>query len=493
METGIQQKLEWTTASLSFVLPELILSAGVIILLIIGLITKNKKENSTTLLAFTLLAGVCIFSVNDFIQYRQPVNLFLGLIRLDSFSSGFKILIDVGALLTVILSLQNPSKRISEFYSLILGVVLGSHLLVMSMNLLMVFLSLETISICSYILTTFSFEKKSTEGGLKYFLFGSIASAVMVYGFSWLFGMTNTLNFTTQEFVDSLIQQPPAAIFVVGCLSLSGYLYKIAAAPMHPWAPDVYESAPTSMVALFSVVPKLAGFAALTKFFLALNLFGQTRVDWQQVMAMVALLTITVGNLAALWQSNVKRLMAYSSIAQSGFLLLGIVSFSMQGFHFMLFYAVAYLIANFLIFFLIQYFEKLGITHIEHYSGMGKTHTALLVFFLIGLISLTGLPPTAGFTSKLFIFSGLWEAYTAKEKSIFLWLFSFGLLNTVISLFYYLKIPYYAFLKAGNSTVKPSHLTWQNLFALLLVFGLLIFFFLPELLMGWINRINFVL
>jgi len=276
-------------------------------------------------------------------------------------------------------------------------------------------------------------------------------------------------------------------------MALAGFFYKIAAAPLHPWSPDVYEAAPMPVIAFFSVVPKLAGIGILTKFTLALNIFGQSTFDWQFILCLVSMLSLTVGNFSALWQKNPKRLMAYSSIAQSGFLLVGVAAFLPQGVHFMLFYACIYMFMNFLVFNYLQYFESLGLASVASFSGVGKTASWPSILILVGFIALTGLPPTAGFTAKFFVFTSIWESYQLSGKAILLWLLVFGLLNTVVSLFYYLRIPYYAFIKGGESGIKANNLTFENFFGLVLVLVILLLFFNPGLLMGWINKINFVL
>jgi NADH-quinone oxidoreductase subunit N len=276
-------------------------------------------------------------------------------------------------------------------------------------------------------------------------------------------------------------------------MSLAGMFYKIAAVPLHPWAPDIYEAAPMPVVAFFSVVPKLAGIGILTRFVLALNVFGQSQFDWQLIICIIAIASLTVGNFAALWQRRPRRLMAYSGIAQSGFLMAGIAAFQLQGVHFMLFYAAVYALMNFLVFGLLHYFESKGVETLESFSGVGRSRPFTSILLLVGLVALTGLPPTAGFTAKLFVFTSVWQAYHLTGKTILLWLLIFGLLNTVVSLFYYLRIPYYAFVKSGESAPNANILTFENLFSLVLVLGILVLFFNPGLLMGWINKINFVL
>jgi NADH-quinone oxidoreductase subunit N len=347
--------------------------------------------------------------------------------------------------------------------------------------------------LCSYVLAGFSFTRQGAEGSLKYFLFGAVASAVMLYGLSLLYGFTGTLDFSSETFSAALQQQQTPLVFAAGLMVLAGFLYKLAAAPVHPWAPDVYEGAPMPVVAFFSVVPKLAAVGALLKFVLVLNAYGHSAFDWQGVLAVVAIITLTVGNFSALWQKNPKRLMAYSSIAQSGFLLVGVVAFLPQGMQFMLFYATVYVIMNFLVFIYLQSFENIGLETIASYQGLGRQRVWPMVFLLVGMVALTGLPPTAGFTGKLFIFSALWEAYALSGKPVLLWLLVMGLLNTVVSLFYYLRIPYFAFIKNGESTTSTNNLAFENLFGLLLVLLLLVLFFSPGLLMGWINKITFVI
>jgi NADH-quinone oxidoreductase subunit N len=294
------------------------------------------------------------------------------------------------------------------------------------------------------------------------------------------------------EFIETLSKSGSLLLVVASVLTMAGFLYKIAAAPMHPWAPDVYEAAPMPVVAIFSVVPKLAGVGILAKFLLSLNLSTQPYIDWQFILVLVSCLTLTIGNFSALGQKNVKRLMAYSSIAQSGFLLIGVVSFSNEGIHYFLFYATIYLLLNYLIFILLAYFEKFGFTTIADFTGLRKNFLWPSVFLLIGFIGLTGLPPTAGFTGKLFLFTGLWNTYASTTKPGLLILFVFGLLNTVVSLFYYLRIPYYSFIRTTDSSIPENNLTSLNFFGLILVLLILILFFSPGLLMGWINKINFV-
>lgn len=491
--TGLYEQLELNRMSLTFFIPEIILFFAVIGLLVIGLIKKDRTLLFTLVTFFTFFASL-ITLIFYWPIHATASNIFNGMLRSDHFSAYLRILIDVAGMLTVIMTWRNQKQQhLFEYYALVVTVVLGAHLLVMSMNLIAVFIALELISISSYVLTGFSFSKAGSEGSQKYFLFGSVASAVMLYGFTFLYGLTGTFDFSSPDFVNALMNNNSILFLVAGSMALAGFLFKMAAAPLHPWAPDVYEAAPMPVVAFFSVVPKLAGLGVITKFSLALNLFGQSRHDWQFLICAVAMFSLTVGNFSALWQKRPKRLMAYSSIAQSGFLLVGVGAFIPSGINFMLFYAAIYVLANYLVFLYLQYFESVGIESLESFAGIGSKTVWPCVFLLTGLISLTGLPPTAGFTAKFFIFSSAWESYQQSGKSVLLWLLLFGLLNTVVALFYYLKIPFYAFIKKGESDTKSNNQTFENFFGLGLVVVILLLFFIPDLLMRWINKINFVL
>lgn len=499
-EEDLTGKINLIQESLSFFIPEIILGSSVVFILFLGLLLRSRVEKIkmqrlllvTAAILIMVSASLQLFQLHQFVE---PENMF-GMLRNDNISTYLKILFDTGGLFTLLMSFRKePGKYITEYISLIFAIVLGSHLLVMSVNFVMVFLSLELISLSSYVLAGFSFNRQGTEGSMKYFLFGSVASAIMVYGFSILYGLTGTLHFSSAEFSAALMPDSSPLFFISTLMCLAGFLYKIAAVPMHPWAPDIYEAAPIPVVAFFSVVPKLAGIGILVQFMRALNLSDQPYYDWQFIVSVISIITLTVGNFSALWQKRPKRLMAYSSIAQSGFLLTGIAAMLPEGIHFMLFYAAIYLVMNFLVFLYLQYFEDHNIIVIDDFAGQSRRFAWPLIALLIGLISLTGLPPTGGFMAKIFIFSSLWKAYESSEKSILMWLLIVGLLNTVVSLFYYLRIPYYAFLKPGTDKVaiQPANsFTFTNFFGLILVLLILLTFLQPNLLMGWINRINFV-
>ena len=487
---SLTEQLNGIIESFAFVIPELILSMGILLILLAGL-ASNRKHYLDILTILAALASSVMLMVDGF---QSNLVLFNGMLKREGLGEFLMLLTDLSVVLTCLMSWNNADRRhLSEYYALVLSVALGAHLLLMTTNFLVAFLALELISISAYILAGYAFNKFGSEGSLKYFLFGSTASAVMLYGFTVLYGLTGTLDFSSPYFFNGLINNPSPLVLISGLMALSGFLFKMAAAPMHPWAPDVYQAAPIPVIAYLSVAPKLAGIGILTKFVLAIHLFGQGAFDWQLIVAAIAILSITMGNFSALWQNDPKRMMAYSSIAQSGFLLVGVAAFLPQGLHFMLFYAAIYVLMNFAVFVYLSWFEKQGLGSVNSFAGKGKTFVWASVGITVGLVALTGLPPTSGFTAKLFIFSSLWESYLATHKSLLLWLLIFGLLNTVVSLFYYLKIPYSAFLKAGEPGGTEKSALLENLLGFILVVILVAIFFLPGLLMSLINRINFVL
>lgn len=473
-------------SDLSGIIPEIVLAIS--FLIVITMSICRVRQNIVGLL--TLLAFAASFVLN-ISRSNHAAPLFNGLVQPDYVSWYTCLLIDLAAMCTVFMTTR-AMKSNSEFYALLISTLLGAHFLAMTTHALMIFISIEMVGLGSYALVGFSFSKIGAEGSLKYFIFGATASACMLYGLSWIYGLSGSLNFSSTEFVAALRQAPSSMLIIALILVVTGFLYKIASAPMHLWVPDVYQASPIPVLAFFSVVPKLAGFAVLIKFLTFLRLSDVTFIDWQQVVAVLSILTIGVGNFAALYQSNVKRLMAYSSIAQSGFLMVALATLNSYTIASFFFYATAFLLANYAAFLSLQFFEQKGLTTIAQFSGAGRHWALPSVLLLVAMVSLTGLPPTGGFTGKLFIFSGLWEEYQQTGKTVLLALFIFGLLNTVVALFYYLRIPLNSYLKEGRFESGRNIVSFQNLLALVLVLGVLALFFLPEVLMGWINRANFV-
>ena len=419
-----------------------------------------------------------------------PVSLLNGMMKADDFSATMRLLFALAGVLTL---LMGSGKNSMDYFLMIVSVTLGANVLVMSNNFIMVTLAMELISISSYILAAGSEPaKERSEAAWKFFLFGSASTAVMIFGMSYLFGLTGTLNFSSTEFL-RLTEAAPALVAIGGLLTLAGFLFKMSAVPFHLWVPDVYESVPAPIAAFFSVVPKLAALGVIAKFSLALHLFGQSPVNWAVLVAAAAAVSMIVGTVAALSQNDAKRMMAWSSVAQAGFLLAGVCTISPEGVHITLFYSAVFLIMNYCVFIFIEAMEKTtGSARMDALAGFGRTSALPATMVTLALVSLTGLPPTAGFMAKLLVFSALWEKSNAVQNVIFLAVLGTGLVCTVISLFFYLRIPYSLFIKSGAGSTNPIKISpFQNLLTIILVTVLLTLFFNPGLLMTWLNKVSF--
>ncbi|UHG92590.1 NADH-quinone oxidoreductase subunit N [Spirosoma oryzicola] len=386
-----------------------------------------------------------------------------------------------------------------EWYSLLIAMTLGLFLMTVSVNLLSIYLSIELVSICSYLLTALTTDRKASEGGIKYLLFGAVSSAIMLYGMSLLYGMTGTLDLTAESFGIELARQDAAVASVAVLLTLAGLFFKLAGVPFHVWTPDAYEAAPVPVAAFFSVAPKAAAVLVLMRLVTALPidppttdaLTGATTTSLQTPLAVLALAGILIGNLSALRQTDAKRLLAYSTIAHAGFLLVGVVAFNKAGFDAVLFYAGTYLFMSLAAFFLIDLLARANGTDltISQFAGLGSKYPLLSIGLTVVMLALTGLPPTVGFTAKLLSFSALYDAYQHTGDNWLLALFILGLLNALISLVYYLKIPFLLFFRPGDSaTTAEGNLAKPAVWlALGLVVPVLALFLKPEWLLQWVT------
>lgn len=470
--------------------PELVLAVGILALLVTSLF--SLPNHVVHLLAASAVLVEMITLVNYWNSLSQTVPLFSGALSMDRFSIFLRLACGLAALLTVIMTWQNAQKQkhLPEYYSLLLSVLLGAHLLIMGREFILIFISFEFISLASYLLTAFAFNKTAAEGSLKYFLFGSAGGAVFLYGLTLLYGLTGTLDFTDARIAEVLDQLPTPLLLISFTLILLGTLFKITAVPFHPWVPDVYESLSFPLLAFLSTVPKIAGFAFFCHLLQWIPGLSDTSTFWPSTLVWIAIVTLLVGNFSALFQKRAKRLMAYSSIAQSGFLLVGIASFTSGGVYALCFYLIVYIIMNFATFHLLQEFAAHGVETVEDFA---KVRIPLLtgIALIVSFISLIGLPPTAGFTGKLLLFSSLWNTYEQSGQTYYIWLLVFGLLTTVVALFFYLRIPYFLYIASGKNSNPRKNLPIKNYFTVILVLSLVLLFFLPDMLMGWINRINF--
>ena len=381
-----------------------------------------------------------------------------------------------------------------EWYSLLIAMTLGLFLMTISVNMLSIYLSIELVSIGSYLLTSLTADRKASEGGIKYLLFGAISSAIMLYGMSLLYGMTGTLDLTADAFGAGLAQQEGAVVAVAMLLTLGGLLFKLAGVPFHVWTPDAYEAAPVPVAAFFSIGPKAAAVLIIIRIVTALplesSLEGATAAVLQTPLAVLALAGILIGNLSALRQTDAKRLLAYSTIAHAGFLLVGVVAMTNAGFEAVLFYVGTYLFISLAAFFLIDLLARSqghDLT-IRNFAGLGSKQPLLAVALTVVMLALTGLPPTVGFTAKLLAFSALYDAWQQSGNAWLLILFALGLLNALISLVYYLKIPFLLFFRpatVGSTDPVPLPRTAVWL-AVGLAIPVILLFLKPDLLLQFI-------
>ncbi len=476
--------------SLTGLLPELALAGLFVLIILVDLVRHGKPGKPLTVLT---LAGL---APTGYLVYRQAVSLpkvqtlFFGLLRVDGLAVYLKALIGLAAVLTLLLALAHPDERRrtnrAEWLAPFVALVLGAYLLVMSTNLLMLYLSLELVSLASYVLTAYNGDRPAAEGGMKYLLFGAMSSAVMLYGMSWLYGFTGFLDFTDPVFYGHLGEVPALPLLVAVFLTLAGLLFKVAAVPFHVWAPDAYQAAPLPVAAFFSVAPKAAGLGVLLRVVGSLNLQGFGNLSGlgtglAEGLCLVVLLSLTVGNFAALWQGNARRMLAYSSVAHAGFLLIGVVAGNAAGTESLLFYLGVYLFMNLAAFLLVAVFaQRAGSEQVAGFSGLGTKLPLAGVVTVLMMISLAGLPPTAGFTAKLLLFSALWQAYAESGNGWLLAVFGVGLLNVAVSLFYYLKIPFYLFFRPLSELNAPRLGIYEGALLLLLALPVVGLFFAPH-------------
>jgi NADH-quinone oxidoreductase subunit N len=320
-----------------------------------------------------------------------------------------------------------------EYYALLVFSTLGMTLMASAADLIMLYLSIESTSIPLYVLAGFiKRDDKSTESGMKYFLFGALTSTVMLYGFSLLYGFAGETNLYRLAAVYQSGQLSPVVLVGAALLVLVGFGFKVAAVPFHFWTPDVYEGAPTPITAFVSTASKAAGFAVLLRVMLAV--FPSITTEWTGMLAGLATATMTLGNLLAIWQKNIKRLLAYSSIAHAGYAIIGVVALSQFGAASTVFYLAAYVVTNLTAFAVVILFARsAGSEEIADYAGLSRRAPGLALVLLVALLSLAGMPPLAGFVAKFYVFA-------AAVQSGWIWLAFVGVLNAIVGLYYYLTV-----------------------------------------------------
>lgn len=446
-------------AGLDRLLPEFFLIFGIVASLIIGMIYSNTEKN----IGLIIYCIVIIFLVSDFSFEFVPV---MGMLKTSGFTQVLKILFSVSGLLTILLQKE---KQNSSYYLLLHGLILGAFFMVMSTHLIMFIVTFETVSLTGYMLAGYSNSRRGAEGSVKYFLLGAAAAAIMIFGMSLFIPfLGGEGNISSPVFVFA------AVLFLVGLL------FKIGAVPLHFWTPDIYASAPLPVVALLSVVPKIAGIAAMINFYSLLASLCSSPI-LEHIIALIAIATIITGTLGALMQKEIMRMMAWSSIAQSGFMLIAVITHPAGGISALLLYGAILLLANYSVFFSLQSFGS------SAFSELSNTKIIPAFCSFIGLLALTGLPPTGGLFAKLILFSSLWNL-GIDNQPVLIFLFAAGLISAAASAFFYFKIPYYIFIK--NSVRRSIKLSLADGINLALAILLLLLFFCPQTLIQFFDRIS---
>jgi NADH-quinone oxidoreductase subunit N len=471
--------LEHILASAKLLQPETTLAVTFCVVLLADLFVSGKQSPLPALLA---MLGVLLTAF--FLTQQHPagaVSIFSNMFAVDAFSSFFKYIILLASLLVIIFSqhsneLNTGKRNLGEYYALLISLTLGMFLMTGATNLLMMYLSLELTSISSYILAGYMKETEdSSEASLKYVIYGAVSSGIMLYGISILYGLTGAVDIYGVNKALMMGDVNTVALIIAGIFIVVGFGYKISAVPFHFWTPDVYEGAPITITAFLAVASKAAGFAMMMRFFkvsfldptignLGLGAWASfPGFNWSHILAALSVITMTFGNLVAVWQNNLKRLLAYSSIAHAGYMLLGVVVLSNEGIAAVLIYFVVYLFMNLGAFYSVMLVANAtGSEEIDDYKGLGYRSPLIGVALTIFLLSLTGIPPTAGFIGKLYLFAALINAKM-------FWLAIIGVLNSVVSLYYYVRILRNMFLRDPDASAKPIRFSFMQVFLLLVL------------------------
>jgi NADH-quinone oxidoreductase subunit N len=407
----------------------------------------------------------------------------------------FKLVIDVLAFALLLYfgwdnKLKAHPKGLSDLYTIAIGAVFSMHLMAMAANLLSIYLSIEMVSIASYLMVAYRSENAfSTEAGLKYVLFSAAASAMMLYGMSLLYGFGGTLALYSGNLLLTLSHADSLAVSVALFFVLAGIGFKLSFIPVHFWVPDVYQGASTPVTAWLSTLPKIAGFALLVNFLRPFIYYAGWRAfDFQFYLAIISIVTMIVGNFAAILQKNIKRMLAYSSIGHTGFALMAIVVFRPESLSALVFYLAVYALANIGALALASYFNNAADAEsTDQLKGLGYKFPTASVCFVIVMVSLTGLPITAGFSGKLLVFSSVYGLYQNVNNPLLPALMITGAVATLVSLFYYIKIPRNLFLKRAEVVVDYNE-NQSFLLAFVVIVCILVIFLgiKPDLLINYI-------
>ncbi len=485
---------EFVTPSISFgaILPEIILGITAFAVLLTEVFVKDKPKN---LLGIISIIGAVIATLTIFPLFGSNEVAFNGMIFVDGFTNFFAITVCFILILTILLSLnyQQYFTNINngEYYSLMFFSAMGMIFMAAAGNLIMLFVALELMSIPIYVLTGFNLEKgNSLEAALKYFLLGAFSSAFLLLGFAYIYGAVGSMDITEMtNYIQSNPEIFKSGLFIAGMiLTIAGLGFKISMVPFHMWTPDVYEGAPTTITAFMATGVKAAAFAALIRIFLVP--LSTLPIDWTAILWVASLLTMTVGNVIALIQDSIKRMLAYSSIAHAGYLLIGFVAGTNLGQAGILYYLLAYAFMNVGAFGVLILLGKQDqeFNTFSDFAGMGLHYPGMGLAMAIFMFSLAGIPPTAGFMGKLYIF-------TAGIKSGFIWLVIFGAVNSLISIYYYLRVVVVMYFHKTDTEamVTPSSTLAIKTALSLSVLGVLIMGIFPSMFWSFAQNSVFII
>jgi NADH-quinone oxidoreductase subunit N len=413
--------------------PEILTALLGLIVLVAGLVLPKRGKNAVGPLA---VGGLVVILGNVLLNFSHEAVFFNGVYQIDIFGNFFKALFLGAALLVFFMASRYTElfgERKSEWFSFMVFATLGMMVMVSAGDLITLYIGLELMTISFYILSAYLLnDSLSAEAGLKYLIMGALSSAVLLFGMSLVYASSGSTIFTEIYQVLSTTSSTQPVLVAGIVLLIAGLGFKISAVPFHMWTPDIYQGAPTPVTAYLSVASKAAGFAALVRIFMiSLPL---SHFNWSLALAVLAALSIVIGNLIAMAQKNVKRLLAYSSIAQAGYILVGLVAANRYGLKGVLFYAMLYVFSNVGAFAITTMVEvENGSAELEAFNGLGKRAPMLAAVMTVCLLSLAGIPPMAGFVGKFYLFSGAIQAG-------YLWLAFVGLLMSMISVYYYLTV-----------------------------------------------------
>ncbi len=441
MENLVQVAMQ--NVNFAAIMPSLVLTCFGMVLLLVAVFSPRGR---TTHVAWASILALVVTAVVAAGGWNNPQFGFAGHVALDNFATFFNFIFLIAAAMTILMSddyLKREGYPVAEYYPLILFTTAGAMWMASGTDLMTIFLGLEVLSVSLYVLAGFfRGQLRSNEAGLKYFLLGAFSTGFLLYGIALLYGVAGTTNVAD---IGLFLTSHPAELgnpmTLAGMVLLStGFLFKVAAAPFHMWTPDVYQGAPTPITAFMSAGPKAAAFAAFVRI-LILGL-GGLHAEWSAMLWLLAVLTMTIGNVVAIAQTNLKRMLAYSSISHAGYALVGLVAANEVGLSGLFFYMLAYTFMNLGAFAVLVLAGKEGEENLtlEGFSGFGYKRPFLGIAMTICLFSLMGLPPTAGFAGKFYVFSGA-------IKAGYIWLAVIGVLNSAVSLYYYLRVMVYMYFR----------------------------------------------